>query len=83
MNNIIISNMLEEIKQISRPNGYYWVKFPHRDRIPNWEPASWDIDIHSWMLIGSLTRWYDFQLQEIGELIRTFEVNPLKPSWAT
>lgn len=40
-----------------KPSEYYWIKFNwskwDKNRIPQWEPASFDPNVKSWALIGS------------------------------
>jgi hypothetical protein len=76
LNNTIIKSMMEDCRGIERITGYYWVKFPHSDREPNWEPGSWDNRSKTWALIGSDMTWIEFQLMEIGYFITEHMIGP-------
>lgn len=50
-----------------RPSGYYWVIFSYPNQpVPDWEPAEYDAETESWMLIGNKEQWSDDDLSRIG-----------------
>jgi hypothetical protein len=56
----------QESRNIDRPSGYYWVRFPGQDR---WQPGGWDNTAKMWSLMGGQDPWFEQQLVAVGQKI--------------